>query len=227
MDTAYVIQCLQDLQEPGYAEKMNYFGVQGKNSLGIRMPKLRALAKEIGRDQALAEALWHEDIHEAKLLAVLLVEPKKLNEALMDQWGADLYSWDLVDQFCTPWAKMPWTWDKAMAWSRTEPEFLKRAGFVLVVTMSIHHKKLPDERLVPFFARMEEEAWDGRNFVKKAVNWALRTLGKRSLGLHPLAIACAERIKAQSHPSAKWIASDALRELESEKVMARLEKKGR
>ncbi len=227
MTTPEIIHKLHLLAEPGYTEKMDHFGIRGGQALGIRTPVLRGFAKEIGFNQLLSQELWQQPFHEAKLLAIFLMEPRKLTEELMDSMVKDLYSWDLVDQFCTPFGKKPWTWEKAMTWSRAEPEFIKRAGFVLVVSMSTHNKKMPDERLVPFFLRMEEEAWDGRNFVKKAVNWALRTLGKRSLYLHPLAIACAERILEQDSPSARWIANDALRELKSEKVMERLIRKAK
>ena len=227
MTTNEILERLHSLAEPGYVEKMEHFGMRGGQALGIRVPVLRALAKEIGRNQSLTEALWQEPYHEAKLLAIFLMEPKKLTEEIMDSMVNDLYSWDLVDQFCTQFGKKAWTWEKAMVWSRQEPEFLKRAGFVLIVAMSIHHKKMPDDQFVPFFKRMEEEAWDGRNFVKKAVNWTLRTLGKRSLYLHPLAIECAERILAQDTPSARWIANDALRELKNEQIIERLQKKGK
>ena len=227
MTVEEIVVRLENMADPGYIAKVEHFGIRGGNVLGIRVPQLRALAKEIGKNQELSQGLFREEYHEAKLTAIFMMEPKKLTEEIMDGMVKDLYSWDLVDQFCTPFAKKSWTWDKAMLWSREEPEFIKRAGFVLVVSMSTHDKKMPDERLIPFFQRMEEEAWDGRNFVKKAVNWALRTLGKRSLYLHPLAVECAERILAQDSPAARWTANDALRELKSEKILERLRKKAR
>lgn len=227
MTTSEALQHLESLADPSYIAKMEHFGIKGAVALGIRTPVLRNLAKEIGKDQQLSNELWKEAPHEAKLLSIFLMDPKQLSEEIMDQRVIDFYSWDLVDQFCTPFGKKEWTWDKAMSWSKEEPEFMKRAGFVLVVAMCIHNKKMPDDRLVPFFQRMEEEAWDGRNFVKKAVNWSLRTLGKRSLYLHSLAIASAERILAQDTPAARWIANDALRELKSDKIVERLHKKAK
>jgi len=225
MNPELVIQHLKSLAEPGYTVKMSHFGIDSGQALGIRMPVLRTYAKTLKPNQELAEELWAVPLHEAKLMAILLLDKKKLSAALMERWAPGFYSWDLVDQFCIAFAKTPWAMEKAMGWSHEEGEFIKRAGFALMVTICMHDKKRPDDDLLPFFARMEAEAHDGRNFVKKAINWALRTLGKRNLYLHPYAIACAERIRAQGSPSAKWIASDALRELKSEKIMDRLRKK--
>lgn len=225
MKATLIIEHLQSLSEPGFADKMGHFGIESGKALGIRMPALRAYAKELGPNQEIAEQLWEVEIHEAKLMAILLLDRKQLSEALMDRWAPGFYSWDMVDQFCIRFAKTPWSMDKALAWSYQEPEYIKRAGFVLMVAISVHDKGRPDQDLIPFFERMEAEAWDGRNFVKKAVNWALRAFGKRSLFLHPLAVACAERIHAQGSGPAKWIANDALRELGGDKIMERLRKK--
>lgn len=215
------------MADPAYVEKMEYFGIKGATrSLGIKHAVLKPFSKEIKKNQELAEALWDEPIHEAKHLGIWLAEPKKFSERTAEKWTSECYSWDLVDGIgmkIIP--KTSYAWQKVEEWSTREPEFEKRMAFATMVGIALHEKKTLDSEFLAYFTIMEREAWDERNFVKKAVNWALRTLGKRSLYLNEQAIICAERIQAQGTKSAKWIASDALRELRSEKVLARLEKK--
>ena len=187
---------------------------------------LNALARHIGRDQELAEQLWSSGIHEAKILATLIGESEKVTATQMERWVCDFDSWDLVDTACCylyPAAKP--AWDKIYEWSTRRAEFEKRAAFSLAAYLSYKDKVAEDARFERFLSIIEREAHDERNFVRKAVNWALRNIGKRNLRLNAAAIRSAERIQQQDSPAARWIAADALRELKSDAVQARLRKK--
>lgn len=194
--------------------------------MGIRVPEIRALAKEIGKDHDLAAELWSSGIHEARLLATMIDVPKKVTSEQMDTWTADFDSWDACDQACSNlYVKTPYAWDKVLLWKDAEQEFVKRAAFALIAYLAVHDKKADDTRFLPMLEIIKEAATDQRNFVKKAVNWALRQIGKRSLELHPYAIEMAKQIQAIDDPTARWIASDAIRELEDEKTINRLKSK--
>lgn len=224
-----VITDLEGMANPAYIAQMEYFGIKaGTKALGIKNEVLKRYAKSIGRSQELANELWNCDYHEAKLLALHIAEPKKFTEALAEKWTSECYSWDLVDGVGLKiMPNTPFALQKIAEWTLRQPEFEKRMGFATMVGVTIHNKKIEDEILATFFPILEREAWDDRNFVKKAVNWALRQLGKRNLALNEQAIAVAERIKTQDFKSARWIASDALRELNSPAVMGRLARKQR
>jgi 3-methyladenine DNA glycosylase AlkD len=157
------------------------------------------------------------------ILASMLADPKQFSAEEMDSWTHQFYSWDLCDQVCTNlFHKTPYYLEKAFAYSYHSEEFVKRCGFVLMVQYTVHHKKESDEMCLQFLKRIEEEAGDERNFVKKALNWCLRQIGKRNAFLHPHALAAAHRILLQGSRSARWIANDAIRELESEAIIQRL-----
>lgn len=228
-DLDWILSELESMADPAYIEKMEYFGIKGApKSLGIKHAVLKPFSKEIGKNQALAEQLWNEPIHEAKHLGIWLAEPKKFSEEIAEQWTRESYSWDLVDGIgmkIIP--KTGFAWQKVEEWSHREPEFEKRMSFATMVGITLVEKKTPDAEFLAFFPILEREAWDERNFVKKAVNWALRQLGKRSLYLNEQAIDSAKHIQAQDTKPAKWIAADALRELTGEKVQERLRKKGK
>ena len=218
-----VLQELQSLADPRVRDKMEYFGVRVPKALGILAPVLHSLAKKIGRNHGLALELWSTGIHETRILATLIGESEKVTATEMEGWVRDFDSWDLVDAACCylyAGAKPAWT--KASAWSRRREEFEKRAAFSLVAYLSYKDKSAPDARFVRFLHVIEREARDDRNFVKKAVNWALRNIGKRNQRLNREAIRAAERIRQQGTSSARWIAADALRELKSPAVQARL-----
>jgi 3-methyladenine DNA glycosylase AlkD len=205
---------------------MARYGISTDNTLGVSMPALRALAKEIGRDHELALSLWSSGIHEARILAGLIDDPRLVTETQMEQWVADFDSWDVCDQVCSNlFDATPFAYEKAVTWACRKEEFVKRAGFVLMAALSVHDKKAGDDVFEPFFALIVRESTDGRNFVKKAVNWAVRQIGKRNALLNARAIAVAEEVQMVDAPSARWIAADALRELTGEKVQSRL--KGR
>ena len=229
-----LLEELRSRAEPGNVEGMARFGISAEGTLGVSMPVVRELARDakrrLGRGVAtarhtLAVDLWDSRIHEARILAALVDDPSRVDSEQMDRWALDLDSWDVCDQLCgSLFDKTPLAWDKAVEWSSRPEEFVKRAGFVLMTQLAVHDKRAPDNAFRPFFPLIERECTDERHYVKKAVNWALRQIGKRSAGLRTEAIAVAERILAGKVDSAaaRWIARDALRELTSEPVTARL-----
>ena len=204
-------------------EGMARFGINPKNTLGVSIPIIRKIAKEIGKNHQLAQKLWQSGIHEARILACLIAEPEKLTEKQMESWVKDFNSWDVCDQCCgNLFDKTKFAYQKAIEWSKRKEEFVKRAGFVLMATLSVHDKKAADKKFERFFPFIKKEAIDERNFVKKAVNWALRQIGKRNLALNKKTIAVAKEIQKIDSKSAKWITNDAIRELTSEAVQKRL-----
>jgi 3-methyladenine DNA glycosylase AlkD len=205
---------------------MAYFGVDVPKAHGISAPVLHGLAKRIGKNHGLARQTWATGIHEARILATLIGESEKVTAAEMERWARDFDSWDVVDAACCylyVYARP--AWKKAAAWSLRREEFVKRASFSLIAYLSYKDKAAPDARFARFLRVIEREAHDERNFVKKAVNWALRNIGKRNVRLNREAIRAAERIRRQESSSARWIAADALRELKSDAVQKRLQRK--
>jgi 3-methyladenine DNA glycosylase AlkD len=223
---AAVLRELEALADPKVRAKMAYFGVNVPKAHGVSTPVLQQFAKHIGKDHQLAQQLWKSGIHEAKILATFIGEPEKVTAAEMERWVRDFDSWDVVDATCCYlYAQARPAWSKAAAWRNRREEFVKRASFSLVAYLSYKDKKASDERFVRFLRVIEREAHDERNFVKKAVNWALRNIGKRNVRLNREAIRAAERIRRQDSRSARWIAADALRELKSAAVQTRLRRK--
>jgi len=223
---AAVLRELKKLANPRVRAQMAYFGVNVPKSLGISAPVLHALARRIGRSHRLAQQLWATGVHEARILATLIGEPEKVTAAEMERWARDFDSWDVVDAACCYlYAYAKPVWSKAMAWSRRPEEFAKRASFSLVAYLSYKDKSAPNAQFVKFLRVIEREAHDERNFVRKAVNWALRNIGKRNIPLNREAIRAAERIRSQNTRAARWIAADALRELKSTAVETRLRRK--
>ncbi len=218
-----VLGRLRSLGDPKAVAGMARFGIGAPNILGVSAPKLRRLAREIGKDHELAAQLWRTGIHDARLLATLVDDPAKVTERQMERWAKDFNSWAVCDAACgCLFDKTPYAWDKAVEWTVRSEEYLKRAGFVLMATLAVHDKKAPDERFEAFLPLLVRHATDERNFVKKAVNWALRQIGKRSRRLNKLALHTAKEIRKIDAPAARWIASDALRELTSAKIQQRL-----
>jgi 3-methyladenine DNA glycosylase AlkD len=209
-----IIAELRSLASEHNREGMARFGINTELALGISVTQLRQIAKRIGKNHELALELWDSGIHEARILASIVDRPEAVTEQQMETWAEGFNSWDIVDQVCgNLFDKTPFAWDKAVEWSERPEEFVKRAGFSMIAYMAVHLKKTDDREFERFFVIIEREASDDRNFVKKAVNWALRQIGKRSDYLRPQAIACAERIAEQDSRSARWIARDALKEL--------------
>ncbi|HWZ05121.1 MAG TPA: DNA alkylation repair protein [Mucilaginibacter sp.] len=216
MNTEETIELLREISNPVYLAGMKRFGIEDKTALGIPTPELRKLAKIIKKDHALALELWETNIHEARILATMIDDPKLVTAEQIDKWVGDFNSWDICDQACgNLFDKTPIAMEKALQFSSAEEEFVKRAGFVLMAEYAVHDKKAGDETFLALLPIIEREAWDERNFVKKAVNWALRQIGKRNDTLKYAAIDTASKILLQNTKAAKWIATDALRELKS------------
>jgi 3-methyladenine DNA glycosylase AlkD len=209
-----LIKTLKKNANPKNIAGMARFGINPKDTLGITVPFLRKTAKQIGKDHELAIKLWKSGIHEARILASMIDDPKEVSEKQMDSWIADFDSWDVCDQVCMNlFDKTPFAFKKASEWTSREPEFERRAGFALMACLAWHDKTSPDEKFKPFFSLIKKYSTDERNFVKKAVNWALRQIGKSRPNLKKEAIKTAEEILKINSKSAQWIAKDALKEL--------------
>ncbi|MDD5308831.1 MAG: DNA alkylation repair protein [Deltaproteobacteria bacterium] len=223
MNLDTVLADLKSMGNPEVRAGLARFGVNAEHALGLEMPKIRMLAKTIGRDHALALGLWGSGIHEARILAGLVDDPRAVTEEQMEAWVAQFDAWDVCDQVCgSLFDKTPFALAKAAAWSARNEEYVKRAGFALMASLAVHDRQAKDEAFLAFLPMIEREAVDDRNFVKKAVNWALRQIGKRNIKLNASAVACAKRIAACDERSARWIASDALKELTDAKIVERV-----
>ena len=221
-----IVARLRKMTNPENVKGMARFGISAKNTLGVPIPELRALAEEIGVDHRLASGLWRTGIHEARLLAAFIGNPSAVTETQMEKWAAEFDSWDICDQVCSNlFDRTPFAVKKASEWSKRGEEFVKRGGFVLMAAMAVHDKEADDKLFVSFLRIIERESTDDRNFVRKAVNWALRQIGKRNLQLNKAAIGSAKKIGKRQSKAAKWIASDALKELTGEGVARRLGRK--
>ena len=221
-----ILKKLKSLSDPKAVEGMARFGINPENTFGVSIPNLRQMAKETGRDRALAQQLWASAIHEARILASMIDDPKMVTEEQMERWVKDFDSWDVCDQCCMNlFEKTQFAYQKAVEWSSNDKEFIKRTGFVLMARLAVSDKKADDKQFEPFLPIIKRESTDNRNFVKKAVNWALRQIGKRNLNLNGKAVETAEKIQEIDSKSARWIASDALRELTGQAVLERLQAK--
>ena len=218
-----IIKKLKSLSNPENVAGMARFGINPEDTLGVSIPTLRKIAKETGKNHALALELWKSGIHEARILAAFVDDPRDVTEEQMERWVKDFDSWDVCDQVCSNlFDRTPYAYDKAMEWSRREAEFIKRAGFVMMAASSVHHKEASDHEFIKFISIIKKEAGDDRNYVRKAVNWALRQIGKRNSVLNKKAIEAAKEIQKLDSKAARWIASDAIRELTSKAVQGRL-----
>jgi 3-methyladenine DNA glycosylase AlkD len=226
MQSRDVLQAIDALASGRVLESMERFGIETGNARGVNTPALKAIARKIGHDHQLAQKLWTTGIFEARAIAAMIDEPDKVTRRQVENWARGLNSWAICDACCCYlFRKTPFAWEKAVEWAGRKPEYVKRAGFALMAYLAVHDKAAADEKFVELLPITERESDDDRPFVRKAVNWALRQIGKRNLRLHPLAIATAERIKARGTRSARWIAADALRELRSQKVVIRIKAK--
>ena len=218
-----VIAELKSMGDAKSKAGMARYGIRSEQALGVSIPTLQGLAKKIGKNQRLADRLWSSAIHEARILACMIADPLLITDAQLERWVIEIDSWDLCDQCCNRlFSKTAIARKKALAWSQRPEEFVKRAGFVLMAVMAVHDKKASDLQFDPFLKQIKKEATDDRNFVKKAINWALRQIGKRNRALNRKAIAMAEEIQQIESGAARWVANDALRELKSAKIQKRL-----
>jgi len=226
VDIQRVLKKFEDLADPKAIDGMARFGITAKCIYGISIPNLRIMAKEIGRDQELSLKLWSHESRETRILAAMIGEPGKVSGKQMDMWVSDFDSWEVCDQaIMNLFEKIPYSYSKAFEWHEREEEFVRRAGFVLMARLAVSDKKAGDEQFTQFFPSIKEKSLDERNYVKKAVNWALRQIGKRNLNLNAKAVKLGEEISLLESKSARWIAADALRELKSKAVLDRLKQR--
>ncbi len=219
------LEKLKTEARPDQLEGMTRYGMVADRRLGVSVPNMRKTAKELGKDHKLALELWKTGIPEAMIVAAMVDEPQKVTESQMEEWVRDVSSWDVCDQVCMNlFEKTPLAWKKILDWAEREEEFVKRTAFALIACLAWHNKEVDDEEFIKLFPVMKRGATDGRNFVKKAVSWALRNIGKRNPNLNKAAIRVAKEIQQIDSRAARWIASDVIRELESEAVQKRLRK---
>jgi 3-methyladenine DNA glycosylase AlkD len=218
-----VLDKLRSKAQPEQLKGMAKYGMAVEQRLGVSVPDMRKLAKEIGKDHKLALDLWRTGIAEARIVAGMVGDPAKLTEEQMEEWVKGINSWDVCDQVCMNlFEKNQLAWKKIVDWSEREEEFVKRTAFSLIACLAWHDGKANDEKFIELLPVITRAATDERNFVKKAANWALRNIGKRNLNLNRVAINAAREIQRLDSKAARWIAADAIRELESEAVQSKL-----
>jgi 3-methyladenine DNA glycosylase AlkD len=223
--TEDILKKLKAKARPHQVEGMARYGISSERRLGVKVPEMRKIAKEVGKDHELALELWKTGIPDAQIVAALVGEPEKLTDFQMEDWAKDLNSWDVCDQVCMNlFDKSPLAIKKIHDWSGREEEFVKRAAYALIACIAWHDKEAEDDTFIQLFPVIKLGATDARNYVKKSVNWALRHIGKRNIKLNKAAIGVAEEIGRMDSKAARWIASDALRELKSENVQKRFRK---
>jgi 3-methyladenine DNA glycosylase AlkD len=221
-----ILNKLREKAKPNQLEGMAKFGMGVEQRLGVSIPEMRKIAKGVGKDHKLALELWKTEIIEARIIAAMIDEHEKLTEKQMEDWVKDINSWDVCDQVCMNlFEKTPLAWKKILDWSKREEEFVKRAAFALIACLAWHNRDAEDEKFIKLLPIIKSAATDDRNFVKKAVNWALRNIGKRNPNLNKASIKAAEEIQQIDSRIAHWIASNAIKELESEAIQNRLMKK--
>ena len=222
-----ILKKLKSFSNPKNVEGMTRFGISSKNTYGVSIPVLRKMEKEIGKDHQMAQELWASGVHEARILASMIDEIEKVTEKQMDKWVADFDSWDVCDQCCLNLLdKVSFVDKKIKSYARAKEEFIKRTAFTLIACLAFHNKELKDKDFEKYFTIIKNAVIDERNYVRKAVNWALRQIGKRNKVLNKKAILAAEDILKthQDNKTAKWIANDALKELKSPPVQKRLDR---
>jgi len=218
-----LIRELKKRANPNAVSGMGRFGIRTTSAFGVSVPELRKIARRTGKNHEIAAALWKSGVHEARILAGMIDDPSQVNERQMDAWVSDFDSWDVVDGTCgNLFDRTPFAVKKAHEWSARAEQFVKRAGFVMIAELAVHDKQASDKIFLDFLPIILREACDERNFVKKAVNWSLRQIGKRNLTLNEAAIRTSKQMQKQGSRSASWIAADALRELESIPVRRKL-----
>jgi 3-methyladenine DNA glycosylase AlkD len=218
-----ILHLLKANANPENVQGMARFGIRTETALGLSMPFLRRTAKQIGVDHGLALRLWRSGIHEARILAALIDDPARVTSAQMNAWAKDFDSWDVCDQVCgNLFDRTRYGRRKAAVWAGKKPEFERRAGFAMMAALAWHDPQAENELFLKYLDLCEKYAFDERNFVKKAVNWALRNIGKRNRALRRAAVACARRIAQQDSRAARWVAADAIRELTNPKIIKRI-----
>ncbi len=223
MKTSEVLQQLESLADAGHREHMEKVGIRVIKAHGVSVRKIREMARKIGTNHKLAEELWKSDIHEARTLATLIADPKRMSRPALDRWVKSIHSWDICDSACgNLFNKTPFAYEKARKWVKSDSEYIRRAGFVMMANLAVHDKGAAVKDFEPFFRLIKRYSDDERNFVKKAATWALRQIGKRSQTLCRHAIEVGEQLLRSESGAQRWVARDALRELRSDKVQSRL-----
>jgi len=224
MELQEIINRLESISNPGNIEGMARFGITPEKTYAVKIPELRKIAKEAGKNHDLALKLWELDFRETKILACMIDDPKMVSSKQLNEWASEFDYWEICDQCCMNlFRKTVFAYDKIFEWGKDEDEFVKRAAFSLLAVMAVHDKMQPDERFEDYFPLLISASTDNRNFVKKAVNWAIRSIGKKNSNLNKKSIELAEEILALNTKSSKWIANNALKELKSENVRKKLE----
>jgi len=223
LDAALML--LKSKARPDQLAGMAHYGMSVEHRLGLSMPEMRAIARQIGKDHRLALELWQTGFAEARILASIIADPKAMKDTVMEDWVVGFNSWDVCDQVCMNlFEKTSQAWRKVSEWSVRDEEYVKRAAYALLACLAWHDNKAADEQFIALLPVIVAGATDGRNYVKKAVSWALRNIGKRNLILNQASIRTAHEIQMLDSKAARWVAADALRELESESTKARLSK---
>ena len=222
-DVAYALEWLERRGTKKNRDGMARYGIVADKVFGVSMGTMQSLARELGRDHKLSEALWKTGWYEARMLASLVGEPDRVTPAQMERWARSFDNWAVCDTATfVLWDRTPHAWGKVREWSGRKEEFVKRAAFAMLASLTVHDKKAPDEPYLAGLKLVEREAVDDRNFVKKAVNWALRSIGKRSPALNKASIDVASRLAESPDAAPRWVGKDALRELTSPSVQRRL-----
>jgi 3-methyladenine DNA glycosylase AlkD len=223
-----VLARLKSMSDPSQAASAARFGVSAGNRMGIRVPDLRRLAKELGKDHRMALELWETGVPEARMLASMIGEPRELTAAQMDSWVEGFDAWDVCDQACMNlFARSPLAWQKVRDWAERPEEYVKRAAFALLACLAWHDRSSPDEQFIEFLPLIQAGASDNRHFVKKAVSWALRNIGKRNQRLQVEALQFARKMEDADSAVARWIGRDAVRDLTSEAAQRRAARSAR
>lgn len=226
MNEKEIVKLLRSWRDPKNIAGMARFGISAKGTLGVPVPKLRGLAKRIKTDHALALKLWKTGIHEARLLATMIADASALTPEQADAWTADLDSWDTCDQACMNLYRWtPFAWEKIGEWVKDEREFVRRASFALIAALAAGDRKSKNGKFTALFPLIKKYSDDERNFVRKAVNWALRGIGKRNTKLNAAAVKAAKDIAKKESRSARWIAANALSELNDPKIIAMIKRR--
>ena len=223
MDANEVLEWLEKKGTKATREGMARYGIEARRAFGVPMSTLLTLSKRLGKDHALATALWNTGCYEARLLAAMVGKPERVTRAQMNAWAASFENWADCDTVCFKlWDRSPFAWEKARTWAKSSRELVKRGGFVLMACLALHDKQAPDAEFLAFLPLIEKGAADERNIVMKAVSWALRSIGRRNRALNKAAIDVARRLAKAEDAAPRWVGKDAVRELESAKVQARL-----
>ena len=218
-----ILEKLKSKSRSDQLEGMARYGIKIDKRLGVSIPDIRKIAKDFGKNHETALDLWKTGYADAKITAALIDEPEKVTETQMEEWVIGIDSWDVCDQICMNlFDKTTYAWKKIIDWSERNEEFVKRTAFSLLACLACHHKYADDNKFIEYFPLIKKNASDDRNYVKKAVSWSLRHIGKRNLNLHKAALKLADEIKQIDSKSAKWIGSDVVRDLNSDSTLRRL-----